>query len=185
MHGSVDTSSRRGWRRRAQPPRGTQNKKKRNRPASKRAVQQQAIVAVAPVHQRVVHKKDVIAIGRDQFVSELHDSLCFRHGGEVVSPDPAPSEQQLLDFPPPRRVEINKDSDVGTMRQRLQQLKAPVYGTKAELWDRIVKHEALAELKARESHRRAISSVSVLSNGFSLLTATVLRFHYVVFPFSL
>ena len=42
---------------------------------------------------------------------------------------------------PPRLVEINKDSEGGVMRDRLKQLKAPIYGTKSELWARIVEYE--------------------------------------------
>lgn len=73
---------------------------------------------------------------------------------EVKAPEghlrAAQSPEESLTSLPPRLVEINKDSEVGVMRDRLKQLKAPIYGTKAELWARIVKYEALAELKARE-----------------------------------
>ncbi|CAK0881954.1 unnamed protein product, partial [Prorocentrum cordatum] len=52
---------------------------------------------------------------------------------------------------------LNADSSVGAMRTRLRELCMPIYGTKAELWDRLIVAEAAARRsEAERAHKQAV-----------------------------
>ena len=51
---------------------------------------------------------------------------------------------------PARLVDLGPQSRTDELRDRLKQLKAPIWGTKHELWTRVVKEETRAELRLQE-----------------------------------
>ena len=67
--------------------------------------------------------------------------------GQPVAGNPPPRAEDLA--PTPGRV-LSAQSGVDELRARLRVLNAPVYGTKYELWQRLVGREARVEAERQE-----------------------------------